>query len=193
MTFKAILLFGAPGCGKGTQGKVLGAIPGYFHSSCGEVFRSLKADSELGRVFMHYSSRGLLVPDAPTVELWRQYIENQRRAGLFNPETDTLVLDGIPRNVAQAQLLDNALDVRAILHLNCAEPERLVQRLQRRALRENRLDDANLEVIRDRLRTYERETRPVLDWYGTSRLHEIDATQSPIEVLQDVLAVLVKL
>jgi adenylate kinase len=68
--------------------------------------------------------------------------------------------------------------------------EKLVERLQRRALRENRLDDASLEVIRHRLETYERETRPVLDYYGPEVVRTIDSTQTPINVLRDILRIL---
>ncbi len=61
--YKTILLFGAPGAGKGTQGKILGKVPGFYHLACGDVFRSLDMGSDLGRSFMEYSSRGELVPD----------------------------------------------------------------------------------------------------------------------------------
>ena len=109
MKYRTILLFGAPGSGKGTQGKVLGTVPSFFHCACGEVFRSLRPDSPLGKIFIAYSSRGRLVPDAPTVELWRQYIDASTKTGRFRPAEDTLVLDGIPRNVAQAGMLSDAL------------------------------------------------------------------------------------
>lgn len=190
MKLKTLLLFGAPGCGKGTQGKILGTIPGFFHCSCGEVFRSLRMDTDLGKVFVQYSSQGQLVPDEPTVELWRQFIANCEHAGRYHPGADTLLLDGIPRNVRQAELLRDTLDVRAIIHLSCPDNDKLVERLQRRALRENRLDDANLDVIRDRLATYERDTRPVLDFYGAGVLRAVDATKTPIGVLQDILEIL---
>ena len=68
--------------------------------------------------------------------------------------------------------------------------DKLVARLQRRALRENRLDDANIEVIRERLDTYERETRPVLEFYGPELVRTIDSTQTPINVLRDILRIL---
>jgi len=193
MKLKTVLLFGAPGCGKGTQGKALGILPGYYHCSCGDVFRSLRLDSELGQVFVKYSSRGQLVPDEPTVQLWRQFIENSRRANQYNPEHDILLLDGIPRNVRQASLLQDTLDVRAVIHLNCPDPARLVERLQRRALRENRLDDAKVDVIRDRLETYEKDTRPVLAYYGPALLRELDGSRKPEAVLRDVLEVVMTL
>src|SRR5882672_3551392 len=153
MKFRTILLFGAPGAGKGTQGKILGTIPNFFHCACGDVFRSLKADSAIGEVFLEYSSRGELVPDEPTIQLWGEFIHNSTRTGRFHPETDTLVLDGIPRNASQAEMLKETLDVVKIFYLRCKNVEQLIERLQRRALKENRLDDANMDVIRNRQQT----------------------------------------
>ena len=193
MKLRTVLLFGAPGSGKGTQGKILGTIPGYYHCACGDVFRNLNADSRLGRIFLEFSSRGALVPDEATVDLWRNNIQANTMLGRFNPERDTLVLDGIPRNAAQAKMLINTLDVRALLHLTCPDRNKMVERLQRRALRDNRLDDANLDVIRHRLEVYDQETKPVLDFYGPDLVHDINATQTPVEVLTDILRVLAKL
>jgi adenylate kinase len=187
MKYKTILLFGAPGAGKGTQGKILGTIPNFFHCACGDVFRNLTTDSPIGRVFIEYSSRGELVPDEPTVELWSRFIESSKQSGRFRPDKDTLVLDGIPRNVHQAQMLKDTLEVRAVFFLRCPNMNKLVERLQRRALRENRLDDANLDIIRSRLKTYERETKPVLKYYGKNITHKIDSTQTPVKVLCDIL------
>jgi len=187
MKYRTTVMFGAPGSGKGTQGKILGAIPNFYHFSCGEVFRHLSPESELGRIFIEYSSRGQLVPDEPTVRLWRQNIDSAERDGRFVRATDTLVLDGIPRNLHQAEMLRKLLDVRVVFYLSCPVMEKLVARLQRRALRENRLDDANIDVIRQRLETYERETKPVLDFYGPKVVRTIDSTQEPVEVLMDSL------
>ncbi len=192
MKYRTFLLFGAPGSGKGTQGKILGTIPHFFHCSCGDVFRGLTIESELGKIFLDYSSKGQLVPDEPTVQLWREKIKGQQMIGRFNPEVDTLLLDGIPRNPAQAKILSDTLDVKAIFYLSCPDFNKLVERLQRRALRENRLDDANLEVIRQRLQTYENETKPVLDYYGSNLVHQIDSTQTPVNVLRDILRVIAK-
>src|SRR6185295_11880057 len=103
MKYRTILLFGAPGAGKGTHGKILGTIPHFFHCACGDVFRNLTIESEIGRVFINYSSRGELVPDEPTIDLWRQSIQGSTSMGRFHPDSDTLVLDGIPRSVHQAE------------------------------------------------------------------------------------------
>lgn len=193
MKYRTILLFGAPGAGKGTQGKILGTIPNYYHCACGEVFRNLTIDNELGRIFVKYSSKGKLVPDKYTVQLWRQNIEAQTNMAHFSPERDTLVLDGIPRTRRQAEMLADALDVIAVFNFTCPDISRLVERLQRRALRDNRLDDANLETIEQRLNVYDKETRPVLEYYGPKLVHTIDSTQIPIHVLRDILQVIATL
>lgn len=192
MKYRTILLFGAPGAGKGTQGKILGMIPNFFHCACGDVFRSLATESEIGHVFLEYSSRGELVPDEPTIRLWRYFIDGSTKTGRLRPEQDTLVLDGIPRNIHQAQMLVDSLDVIGVFYLRCTNVDQLVERLQRRALKENRLDDASLEVIRNRLAAYERESKPVLEFYGKKVLHRINADQTPAKVLFDILRHLVK-
>jgi len=193
MKLRTILLFGSPGAGKGTQGIILGSIPTYLHVSSGDLFRDLSVQNPLGQTFLDYAGKGQLVPDEPTIKLWHDDIENRIRNGIFNPETDTLLLDGIPRNTAQAQLLDDKLNVVGVLNLFCKDLDIMVERLQARALREDRLDDANLDTIRNRLKVYEAETRPVLEHYGDDLVHTIDSTQTPVRVLRDVLAVLADL
>ena len=115
------------------------------------------------------------------------------QAGRFHPEADTLVLDGIPRNVAQAEILTDTLDVIAVFYLTASKPETLVQRMQRRALKENRLDDANLDVIRQRLKTYEQESKPVLNFYGKKLVRRINTDGLPVQIFSDILKHVVKL
>jgi adenylate kinase len=189
--YRTVLLFGAPGTGKGTQGKILGAIPGFHHLSCGDVFRTLNPNSEVGKIFMEYSSRGELVPDDVTIRMWRENIEAKQILSIFRPQDDLLVLDGIPRNAEQARLMDAHIDVLSVVHLMCRDEDKMIDRLRRRALKENRADDAKEEVIRRRWEVYERETRPVLDHYDASIVAEVDALGTPGEVLQKVLEVVV--
>ncbi len=190
MRYPCVLLFGAPGSGKGTQGRILARIPGFFYCACGDVFRSLDLQSDLGRIFYDHSSRGELVPDEVTVALWQQWLETTVLTHQFDPSSQYLVLDGIPRNVAQAGLMEDRIDVRRIVHLICRDQQQLYDRMKRRALRENRYDDASDRRIRQRLEVYQQETRPVLDYYPRDILAEVDATQTPIRVLQAILAVL---
>lgn len=188
--FRTALLFGAPGVGKGTQGKIIGSIPGFFHLSCGEVFRTLDTSSPLGRTFMEYSSKGLLVPDDVTIKMWHENLRAQTILSIYKPGVDLLVLDGIPRSVAQAKLLADHIEVLAVVHLTCKDKEEMIRRLRRRALKDNRADDAREDVIRKRWEVYEKETYPVLNHYPRHLIHEVDAIGSPAVVLMHVLDIL---
>lgn len=188
--YKSVLLFGAPGVGKGTQGKILGAVPGFFHLSTGDMFRTLDPLSEMGKVFREYSIRGELVPDSVTIEMWRQYVNSLRATNRFKPFAELLVLDGVPRNLAQARLMDEHIDVLRVVHLDCTEDEKMIERLKKRALREKRTDDAKEEVIRRRLVVYREETRPLLEFYPKDIVTMVHALGTPAEVLAGVLAVL---
>lgn len=185
--YQTVLLFGAPGAGKGTQGKILGQVPGFYHLSCGEVFRTIDTSSELGRTFLQYSSKGLLVPDDVTVRMWQHNMHARTVLSDYKPRADVLVLDGIPRNVHQAKLLEKHINVLQIIHLVCPDKEQMIKRLRRRALKENRVDDAKEEVIRKRWEVYEKETFPVLKYYPKHLIREVEATGSPARVLQHIL------
>ncbi len=108
----------------------------------------------------------------------------------FKPDLDYLLLDGIPRSIRQAELMDPFIDVQKIFHLSCPHRGKLVERLKKRAIRDNRFDDANEEVIRKRLDTYRRESKPLLDYYGDGLTVEIDATRPPV-VLDTVVSQIV--
>jgi adenylate kinase len=185
---KTVLLFGAPGCGKGTQGKMLGTLPGFFHLACGDVFRALDLSSDLGKVFLKYSSKGELVPDDVTVQLWREHLNKLIHAGTFKPAQMTLVLDGIPRNVQQAKILSEDIEVTKVFLLGVGKKrEVLVQRLKSRALKDNRLDDANEATIRHRLDVYERDSKPVINFYPRKIQAKVDALRTPLEVARDLI------
>lgn len=185
--YQTVLLFGAPGSGKGTQGKILAHIPGFYHLSCGDVFRSLDINSAEGKLIYEYSSTGRLVPDEITVRIWKRHLDALTVLSHYKPHEDILILDGIPRNVHQAELVKEHIDVLKIVHLVCRDEEKMVHRIRRRAIRENRADDANEDVIRRRFRVYEDETRPVLECYPTELISEVDALGPPSDVLLKVL------
>lgn len=191
MRYKSILLFGAPGSGKGTQGKIIGTIPGFYHSVMGDIFRSLDLQSEMGRVFWEYAGKGELVPDEFTIKLWRKYMQGMELINQFHPDSEILVLDGIPRNITQAKLMEEVIDVVTVVHLVCADLSKMIERLRRRALKENRFDDASDEVIRKRLMVYDVETKPVLDFYPQDKIVKVEATQSQIRVLSELVNILV--
>ena len=187
-----ILLFGAPGCGKGTQGKMLGTLPGYVHISSGDMFRALDRNSELGKIFTEYSTKGLLVPDDFTIRLWRDHMTKLVGSRKVNHDSDIVILDGIPRNVAQAKMLDPHINVTKLICLRAVHNrEEMVRRLKARALKDNRLDDADEATVRRRLEVYDKESRPVLDYYPKDRIADVDSLGSPARVLDKVLQVAV--
>ena len=197
--FRTILMFGAPGSGKGTQGKVLGTIPRFHHMACGDVFRSLDTRTPLGQEFVEYSSRGQLVPDETTVKLWRASIHDKVKTRQFKPDIAFLVLDGIARNVEQAKFMETDIDVLQVFHLSCPDRAELSRRLRKRALKENRFDDANDEVIQRRIRLYEEESKPILDYYsqgiyaGRNIVTDIDAGNAPMKVVHRILSRIMEL
>jgi adenylate kinase len=185
--YQAFLILGAPGSGKGTVGRILGAIPRFIHFACGDAFRSLDTRSEIGRKFVEYSMHGQLVPDELTIQLWESQIHARVETSVYKPDIDFLVLDGIPRNVEQARMLDDHVDIIQVFHLSCPDREELARRIRKRALKENRFDDASEEVIRRRFATYEEETKPILEYYGVDKVLDVDASQPPARVLLEIL------
>lgn len=189
MRYTAILLLGPPGAGKGTQGKLLGQIPGLMHNSSGEIFRSLDPASDAGRVFAAHAGHGELVPDDVTIAVWKQHMKMLESSGRFHPDREMLILDGIPRSPKQAEMLDDTVDVVKIIALAAADAEALIARLRGRAKKENRDDDADESVIRNRLLVYEKHTAPLLRHYPPEKIAAVEATLSPIEVLLEILKI----
>jgi adenylate kinase len=132
------------------------------------------------------------VPDEITVKLWMARIADMVGAHTFKPDIDSLILDGIPRNVEQAKIMTDMIDVKRVFYLSCPDNSALVTRLKKRALKENRFDDANEEVIRRRLATYEAESKPVIEYYGPELTRVIDATQPPVRVAHDILSAIIQ-
>jgi len=177
-----LVLVGPPGAGKGTQAAVLSGKLGIPHISTGDLFRAhISEQSELGREVKRYLDAGDLVPDAVTNEMVRQRLGDEDARHGF-------LLDGFPRNVAQADVLGkilagdgNALD--AVIEFRVAEEE-LVQRL----LARGRNDDTE-DVIRYRQQVYRQETAPLLNHYRDILL-TVDAVGDVDDVTGRVLAAL---
>jgi adenylate kinase len=185
--YRAILLFGMPGSGKGTQGTVLDQLPGFVHISSGDLFRKLPVWGTLGREVVGYTSQGLLVPDDLTVRIYLRHIRILELQELLLPAEHILVLDGLPRNYEQARILESSLDVIQIFHLKINDMDRAILRLKSRALRENRPDDTSEEVIRRRIKVYHEQTSATLRAYDPSIIFDIDADQSPLAVHCDIV------
>ena len=171
-----IVLFGPPGAGKGTQSERLKEKYGLVHISTGDVFRALDPESELGKLAKSYSDKGNLVPDDVTIKILEEEVTRF-------PNAKGVIYDGFPRTTAQAEALDRFLgdkgtEVSLMLSLEVPEDE-LKNRLMERAKVSGRPDDADPEIIQNRINTYNQNTAPVADFYAAQgKLHEIDGVGS---------------
>ena len=159
-----IVLFGAPGCGKGTQAQRLKEHYGIEHVSTGEVIRDeIRRGTQLGRSMEGYISRGQLAPDEIVIGMIASYIADHK-------EAKGCIFDGFPRTTAQAEAFDEILaqhglkvDIMVDIHV---PEEELVRRIMLRGKDSGRADDASEEVIRGRLDVYHAQTAIVSDYYA---------------------------
>ena len=184
--WRAILLFGMPGSGKGTQGKVLGSLLGFLHIATGDIFRNLSKLGPLGKEVDRYTSEGKLVPDELTVQVWRNHMGLLSREGKFDPAKQIIILDGLPRTYAQAKIIDDQIQVLRIYYLKLQSDEEAVERIKARALKEGRVDDAREVVIRKRLETFYQETKATIEYYDPSLVTDVNASRRPIEILAEL-------
>lgn len=185
--YPALLLFGPPGSGKGTQAKLLSLVSGHKHLSSGDIFRGIPPKSHAGKLQEKYLNQGQLVPDSITFSIWKNYVEGLVATNAYNPHDQLLLLDGFPRTLRQAQSLEAQANVLGIIVLDCDNENVLIERMQKRALKEGRADDANREALTKRMQVYRDQTKEVLSFYEEDLIVHINALQSPVEVLRDIL------
>lgn len=185
--FRSVLIFGPPGSGKGTLGKFLSSAGNHFHLSSGDIFRGLSPESPAGQLFHAYASKGLLLPDEVTIQIWHHYVHGLIATNRYFPTQQLLLLDGIPRTMRQVDLLEPYIQIERIIVLEATDTEVLIKRLQRRALIEKRTDDLDHDVLETRMNVYEKDTSKVLRRYPESLISRFNASQKPLEVLRDVL------
>lgn len=158
-----IVLFGAPGSGKGTQSAKLIDEYGLYHISTGELLRDhIKRGTELGRTANEFISKGQLIPDDLMISILDDVLENQAKG------KKGVVFDGFPRTIAQADALKQLLEKRgtrlhAVVGLEVPEEE-LIARMLHRGQETGRADD-NPETIKNRLKVYHEQTHPLRDYY----------------------------
>jgi adenylate kinase len=185
---RGILLFGYPGSGKGTQGRILSALPGFHHVAMGDILRALTPSNPFYEQLQSYLRRGDLVPDDLVMDMFFGYIASLNPA----PE-DFLVVDGVPRNERQVALLNQKVQVIRVFKLSVYDERLVIERLRKRARDQNRPDDASDTIIQHRLAVYRQETESCIDNYPGTILTRIQANQPIFDVHLDIAAALGKM
>ena len=175
-----IVIFGPPGSGKGTQSEKIIEKYGLVHISTGEILRKeIQEDSNLGKIAKSFIDKGELVPDQTIIEMLEKKLESLNNI-------KGVIFDGFPRTVDQAVALKEMLEkhgenVDIMLNLEVDRQE-LIDRLLKRGQISGRSDD-NLETIEKRIRVYEKQTFPVIDFYKN------EGTYTPIRGVGDIDAI----
>ena len=176
-----IVLFGPPGAGKGTQAEKLISKYNLVHLSTGDIFRAnIKGKTELGTLAKSYIDAGNLVPDEVTIKMLESEVHK-------NPSSEGFIFDGFPRTTPQAESLELFLktkgtSISVMIALNVSEQE-LIKRLLLRGKDSGRADDANEEVIANRIKVYNEQTAVVADFYNAqNKFEKIDGIGSIDEI-----------
>ena len=185
-----IVMFGAPGSGKGTQSEVLIKTYGLFHISTGDVLRDhIKRGTALGKTAQEYINQGQLIPDELMVNILASVMDDNKEVAAKG-----VIFDGFPRTLPQAEALEEMLQQRgtkvsAVIGLDVPE-EILIGRLLNRGKESGRSDD-NLETITSRLEVYNNQTAPLKAFYAQKGLlHMVQGTGGAEVVFERVRKVI---
>jgi adenylate kinase len=186
---KNIVIFGAPGSGKGTQSDLMIEHYGLGHISTGDVLRNeIKNGTELGKTAQSYIDKGNLIPDDLMISILAKVYDE------FGRGHKGVIFDGFPRTIPQAEALKKMLDERgdkvaAMIELDVPEDE-LMKRLILRGQQSGRADD-NEETIKKRLVVYHSQTQPLIEYYTAKGvLRTVDGTKDMNEVFEDIIKIL---
>ena len=185
-----IVLFGAPGCGKGTQSELLEKRFSLRHISTGNVIRQqIAAKTELGLQMQACIERGELAPDQLVIDMIADYVANHK-------EGTGVIFDGFPRTTAQAEAFDKILaehDQKVAVMINMEVPEEeLVKRILLRGKDSGRADDQSEDIIRNRIEVYNAQTAVVADFYRAQGKFESVPSLGTIEEVAERIAKVVE-
>ncbi|WP_413511393.1 adenylate kinase [Myroides odoratus] len=185
----AIVLFGKPGAGKGTQAEFLKEKYNLTHISTGDVFRfNLKNGTELGKQAKVFMDKAELVPDSITIDMLADEVEkNMDKAGFL--------FDGFPRTIQQAEALEALLQQKNIRFVGTvgleADDDILVQRILERGKTSGRADDQDEAIIRGRYEEYNEKTAPLIEYYTAKKCYNsVDGIGSVEEITKRLNAVI---
>lgn len=186
---RAYYLIGPPASGKGTHGKIIGSLPGFFHFSMGQAFRSRKPQTqaeqeELQRVH-EQTSGGFLAADEMAYRIFIDYMDGLLASRRFHPDEEVLILDGIPRRRTQAEWLADKVECIRVIQLVCDEKE-ILRRVKQRALQQGRADDTS-EVLKTRLEVYRQELKPLMSFFAEEKVVRVDSQGPAHQVLRKIL------
>jgi len=186
-----VIIFGAPGSGKGTQSEFIVSKYGFYHISTGDLLREeISKQTELGVIAEEYIKKGQLIPDELIIKIFSDVLD-------ANTEVKGFIFDGFPRTIAQGEALDKLLrekntSIIAVLNLDVDEKE-LINRLLKRGKDSGRSDD-NLEVIQNRLEVYHNQTEPLIEYYKKKgKLFRIKGNGIAEDVFEQIVEVMDRL
>ena len=186
-----IILFGAPGCGKGTQAKLIAEKFGFNHVSTGDLFRyEISHKTPLGLEAQAIINRGDLCPDDITLGMLKNHLDQ-------HTDSKGFIFDGVPRTIKQAEMLNDqnrfpGLHLDLVLYLN-VEMEEVEKRILKRAAIEGRADDTP-ETVKSRVANFFEQTMPLLDYYTSQgKLVKINGMQDIEHVFADICKVIEQL
>lgn len=180
-----VVIFGAPGSGKGTQSEKLIEKYGLHHISTGEVLRDhIARQTPVGQIAQTYISKGQLIPDSLMIKILEDIVDNEPKA------KGGVILDGFPRTIPQAEALKKFMEQRGdeihhVIGLEVPEEE-LVDRMIKRGQQTGRADD-NPETIKNRLKVYHESTTPLRDYYiKEGKYRQINGTGSVDDIFAEI-------
>lgn len=183
-----IVMFGAPGSGKGTQAKRMAEKYGLMHVSTGDLFRhEISNKTPLGMKAQEIINNGGLVPDDITLGMLRNHLEKHAGSKGF-------IFDGVPRTIKQAEMLDDksmfpGLDITRVIYLH-VDMEEVQSRILKRAMIEQRADDTP-ETVKARVENFFAQTMPLVEYYSSrDKLVEIDGMQDIEHVFSDICKII---
>ncbi len=189
---KNIVIFGAPGSGKGTQSDLIIDKYGLYHISTGDVLREqIKQETELGKTAKSYIDKGQLIPDELMIDILASVYDS------LGEDHEGVIFDGFPRTIRQAEALKEMMEKRghkisAMIELAVPEEE-LTTRLIKRGKESGRSDD-NEETIKKRLSVYKNQTSPLIEWYYQEGIHHhIDGVGELERIFSDISDIIEKI